>query len=135
MKQHVPEIKNVGWKLVTANAGILIFSIYFAESFYLGQVHIGLIVLLGIVAGLTAIGVLFKAFIPVKDTENLVLGKILKRSDYPTIWQFTDSVAEQVGCKSPDNIIAGMEPTFFVTEAKITCLDGKSKGRTLFSRS
>lgn len=36
--------------LVIANAGILIFSIYFAESFYLGRVHIGLIGSLGLVA-------------------------------------------------------------------------------------
>lgn len=65
--------------LVIANAGILIFSIYFAESSYFEKVHFGLIVSLGIVTGLTAIYVLIKSFIPIKDVEAKVFGKILDK--------------------------------------------------------
>lgn len=118
--------------LVIANAGILIFSIYFAESFYLGRVHIGLIGSLGLVAGITAIYVLFKSFIPIKDTEARVFGKILDKTKYPTIWQTVESIAQKMGAEVPNMIIAGMEPTFFVTEANILCLDGKVQGRSLF---
>ncbi|HDP0036255.1 hypothetical protein DGG96_17005 [Legionella qingyii] len=118
--------------LVIANASILIFSIYFAESFYFEKVHLGLIVSLGIVAGITAIYVLIKSFIPIKDVEAKVFGKILDKRKYPTIWQTVESVAKKVGTNAPSTIIAGMDPTFFVTEANILCLDGNVQGRSLF---
>lgn len=118
--------------LVAANAGILVFSIYFAESFYLGKVHIILIGGLGLVAGLTAIGVFIKSFTPTKDVETRVFGKVLSKDKYPAIWQFIDLLAKKIGSEPPDTIIAGMEPTFFVTEAKVVCLDGEISGRSLF---
>lgn len=118
--------------LVAANAGIIIFSIYFTESFYLGKVHIFLIGGLGLVAALTAIVVFIKAFTPIKSAESKVLGKILSKDHYPTIWNYIKLLAEQVGTKQPDTIIAGLEPTFFVTETKVRCLDGEVNGRSLF---
>lgn len=37
-----------------------------------------------------------------------------------------------MGTNAPSTIIAGMDPTFFVTEANILCLDGNVQGRSLF---
>ncbi|KTD33244.1 protease HtpX-like protein [Legionella nautarum] len=118
--------------LVAANAGILVFSIYFTESFYWGKVHIGLIVGLGIGAGIMAIRVFIQSVLPIKDVETRVVGKILSKDAYPTIWNFVESLAKMIGTEPPDTIIAGMEPTFFVTEANVLCLDGKIHGRSLF---
>lgn len=118
--------------LVAANAGILVFSIYFAESFYLGRVHFGLIGILGIIAAIAAISVFIKSFIPIKGTETKVFGKILPKTDYPKIWEFTEELANKIGTTVPNTIIAGMEPSFFVTESKVLCLDGQVNGKTLF---
>ena len=32
----------------------------------------------------------------------------------------------------PDHIVVGLDPTFFVTEARVRCVSGVLKGRTLF---
>ncbi|MGD9107585.1 MAG: M48 family metallopeptidase [Gammaproteobacteria bacterium] len=118
--------------LVIANAGILVFSIYFAESFYFGSVHVFLIGSLGFVALITAVGVIDKSFRLTKNIEAKVFGKILDKKNYPTIWNFIDVLSKKIGTKSPDAIVAGMDPTFFVTEAKVVCLDGNIRGRTLY---
>ncbi len=118
--------------LVAANAGILVFSIYLTESFYLGKVHIFLIGGLGLVAGLTAISVFIKSFIPIKDVETRIFGEVLNKDKYPTIWQFIDLLAKKIGTEPPNTIIAGLDPTFFVTEAKVICFNGEIRGRSLF---
>lgn len=118
--------------LVIANSAIIVFSIYLAESFYTGRVHIYLIGILGLVAVFAALTVCIKALTPIKSAEARVVGKSLKKSDYPTIWKFVESIAERIGTTPPNTIIVGMEPNFFVTEAKVICLDGKIKGKSLY---
>lgn len=118
--------------LVVANAGIIVFSIYFAESFYVGKVHIFLIGGLGFVAALAAVSVFIKSLTPIKAVETRVFGKILSKNNYQTVWNFIELLAQQVGTPSPDTIIVGMDPTFFVTESKVICIDGEVTGRTLF---
>lgn len=118
--------------LVTCNAGILIFSIYIAETHYLKFLHAGLIVGLALMATIATISILINALVPIKCTEATVYGKILNKLDFPIIWKHIELLAKKVGTKTPDTIIAGMEPNFFVTEASVVCLDGKITGRSLF---
>jgi len=88
--------------------------------------------MLGIAAGLGALKVCLIALKPMKKTEARVFGKILERSNHPQIWDFVETINKKVGGSIPDQIILGMEPNFFVTEAKVICLDGEFKGKTLF---
>lgn len=118
--------------LVIANSVIIIFSIYFAESFYVGRVHVYLITILGLGAAYIALRLCIKALTPIKNAEALVLGKSLSKNAYPHIWQFVESIAERVGTNPPNTIIVGMDPNFFVTETKVTCLDCTIKGRSLY---
>lgn len=118
--------------MVAANAAILVFSIYFAESFYLERVHFGLIGILGLVAGIAAISIFIQSISPIKEAEMRVFGKVLSKDTYPAIWHFVESLAKTIGTEAPNTIIAGMDPTFFVTESKVLCLDGQIQGRTLY---
>lgn len=118
--------------LVASNAGIIVASIYFAESFYLGKIHVILLVILGLGAASASISVFVQSFTRIKAPNTVVLGKILRKEDHPTIWEFVEKLARKIGAEPPNTIIAGLDATFFVTEANITCLEGDIKGRTLF---
>ncbi|OGT11424.1 MAG: hypothetical protein A2X77_04340 [Gammaproteobacteria bacterium GWE2_42_36] len=118
--------------LVAVDVWVLVFSVYLAELFYLERIHLFLIGGLAIVGSLTAIEVFIKAIMPIKEIKAKVFGRILKKKEYPIIWEFVESLAKQVGTQAPDVIIAGMESTFFVIESKVVCLDGDVDGRILF---
>ena len=118
--------------LVIANSVIIISSIYFAESFYLGRVHVYLITILGLGAAYIALRLCIKALTPIKNAEAIVLGKSLSKDAYPNIWSFVETIANKVGTNPPSTIIVGMDPNFFVTEAKVTCLNCTVKERSLY---
>lgn len=117
---------------IAANAVIIIFSIYYAESYYLERVHFILLAIVGLITSLVALGAFIKAFIPLKESEIQVIGKTLTKSDNPLIWNFVEAITNKIDTKSPDSIIVGMDPTFFVTESKVMCLDGNITGKTLY---
>lgn len=118
--------------LVVANAALAILTIYWAESWFIGRVHFALIGILGLVAGLTALRIIIGSFKFAKKTEARVFGKRLGRFDNAHVWSFVETIAKEAGAKPPDHIVVGLEPTFFVTEANVICLDGTLNGRTLF---
>jgi len=118
--------------LVLLNAGLAIATIYWAESWFIGRVHVGLIGALGLVAGLTALRIVIASFKFAHKVHARVFGKRLGRVDYPSLWNFIETIAKESRTTPPDHIVVGLEPSFFVTEAQVTCLDGNLKGRTLF---
>jgi Zn-dependent protease with chaperone function len=118
--------------LIAANAGILIFSIYYAELFYLERVHFILLGSVGLIAVIAIWSVLIKTLVPLKSPEMRIFAKILHKDEQPLFWDLIQSVAKHIGTAPPDAIIAGMDTTFFVTEAKIICIDGEICGKTLY---
>ena len=118
--------------LVVLNAGLVIATVYWLEVWLIGRVHYLLIGGVGIVAVGATLSVLKGAFTFTHKAEARVFGKRLGRMDYPDLWNFVDTVAKEAGTSSPDHIVLGLEPSFFVTEANVYCLDGKLHGRTLF---
>ncbi len=118
--------------LVLGNAALAILTIYWAESWFVGRIHFGLIGVLGFATGITAIRIAIGSFRFAKKAEARVFGKRLGRVDHTQIWSFVETLAKEAGTKPPDHIVVGLEPMFFVTEASVVCLDGTLKGRTLF---
>lgn len=118
--------------LTLAQAAIAIGSIYLGGSVVFGIVHIGIIISIGIGAlyGVRALAIcLWSA---VKRAQTLVIGKPLSEADAPQLWQQVRSVAEQLGSLHPDNLVVGLDPTFFVTEADVKTMSGALAGRTLY---
>jgi len=68
----------------------------------------------------------------VRRAEATVVGHSLKVSEYPTLWQFVRRIAVQTGSDSPQNLIVGLTPAFFVTEGDVHCMDGTITGRTMY---
>ncbi len=118
--------------LVVGNAALAIMTIYWAESWFIGRVHVGLIGVLGLVSGLAALRIAIGSFKFSRTVQAKVFGKRLGRVDYPGTWNFIETIAKEAGTRPPDHIVVGLDPTFFVTEASVMCIDGTLNGRTLF---
>jgi Zn-dependent protease with chaperone function len=61
-----------------------------------------------------------------------VKGMVVTPEAQPEVWELVHELAGRVGTAPPANIVIGADPNFFVTQAKVVCLDGELKGRTLF---
>ena len=89
---------------------------------------------LGLIAvPIVAIGVCgYGASLTVRTVAGHEFAAELRRDHYPKIWSFVSRVAEAVGGRAPDNIIIGLEPNFYVTQAPLRILTGRISGRTLY---
>ena len=114
------------------NAALLMASIYYGESYLLGVIHPRIIALIGLGAVFGAFAIIKAALASRKRAESEVFGKALPEAGHPRIWSEVRALAERTGSLAPENIVMGLDPTFFVTEGDVRCLDGKLTGRTLF---
>ena len=113
---------------------ILVASLYFAESYFVGRVHFIFIGALGIGALAGAISIL-TGLLKFK-TKALVRihGFELTRDENPKIWKKVDELTEIVGAQPPENIVVGLSPSFFVTNADVELFnkDVRLSGETLY---
>jgi len=119
---------------VLLQGAILTYAAYVGESYAIGRVHfflIGAIGLGALVGGLKLIGASMSFG---KKLEMNVFGKVLNSNDAPQLFNFVKTLSEKLGAKAPDNIIVGLEPTFYVTSSDIQVPgnEGTIKGETLF---
>ena len=68
----------------------------------------------------------------VAPTRAVFLGRVIPKSPDSELWLFVEDLAQQVGTEIPTNVVVGLTPEFFVTEAEVRCLDGELTGRTLY---
>lgn len=90
------------------------------------------VALFGIVAVVGAFFILRPILRTVPRAEATVVGFQLDEKDYPQLWQFIRHLAARADAMSPDNIVVGFTPNFFVTEATVTCTSGDLNGATLY---
>ena len=79
----------------------------------------------------SAISVGRASFGLVQAVEPHLVGRDLSRERAPALWSFVAQVSDAVGVQSPDSIVVGLEPNFFVSEMPVTSLDGEHTGRTM----
>ena len=118
--------------LVVLHAAIAILTIYFGETALIGRIHVGLIlaVVVGALSGASIIA--RNAFAAVQKAQTHVVGVSVSKSDSPRFWAHVEQLAREVGSVTPQNIVVGLDPNFFVTEADVVCRQGKIQGRTLY---
>lgn len=119
---------------VLLQGAILTYAAYIGESYSIGRVHfliIGAIGLGALVGGLKLIGAAMSFG---GKLQMSAIGKVLNAADAPQLFSFVRSLAEKLGAKAPQNIIVGLEPTFYVTNSDIQVPghDKQIKGETLY---
>lgn len=113
---------------------IFTYAAYIGESYAFGQVHFMLIGAIGLGAlfgGLKLIGASMRFGGKLKMSA---IGKVLNPTDAPQLFSFVRSLSEKLGAKAPDNIIVGLEPTFYVTSSDIQVpgTEEEFSGETLY---
>ena len=119
---------------VLLQGAILTYAAYIGESYAIERVHffiIGAIGLGALIGGLKLIGASMSFGGKLKMNA---FGKVLTASDAPKLFSFIQSLSEKLGAKAPENIIVGLEPTFYVTSSDIQVpgYEGAIKGETLY---
>jgi len=118
--------------LIILEGALATASIYFGESVFTGYVHPKLIALVGIGAVIGVVGMLRGVASVIKPAKTAILSKRVSSVKEPLLYEFVHNLARKIGAKAPLHIIAGLSPNFFVTEAKVRCLDGELTGRTMY---
>ena len=120
--------------LAIVQGAILTYALYLVMAVAVGIVYYGLILLMVILTVLTCLGLISSSFKMASKQTHSALGLSLKRVDYPQLFSFVSSLANKLGARSPDHIVVGLEPSFYVTSANVKVLgdDKVLTGETLF---
>lgn len=118
--------------LTVVHAAIAMGVIYYVASAGNGRVPVQLIALIGIGAVIGIVVLIRNLFSLVCKAQTIVIGKQITHNDAPALWEQVDKTAKELGSLTPERIVVGLEPNFFVTEADVVCLDVTLSGRTLY---
>jgi len=129
----------IGWPVLRTSAAIQVLgqavlavalsfwvTAILTESYFLKL--IGIITLLA----LGAVIALFKAIFTKTSERCEVNGEILTEADAPTFWGRVKELASALQTNPPDQIVVGIDPSFFVTEHPVTFGSEVLQGRTLY---
>lgn len=79
-----------------------------------------------------AVALIRASLTTVKTNDIEALGLGLVKDEHPALWTMIDGLAAKLGVTPPRYVIVGLDPTFYVTEQPVQCLNGTSKGRILY---
>lgn len=118
--------------LIIVHAALVMATVWYGESALTGRVHVQFIGLVGVGAAAGVISMSRAALTMVRKATSSVRGRPLSRDAHPEIWRFVENVARKLGTAPPAHIIAGLFPSFFVTESDVQHPGGLLTGRTLY---
>lgn len=121
----------IGIVLLLAHGALILLAIYYGEGILAGQIHTGVMITIGIAMVTGVFKLIVPAFHSIRKIDTVAFGKLLKRDQHPKLWSIVEDAAKNLGALLPDHIVGCLGEEFYVTEADVTCLDGKLKGRTL----
>ena len=130
---------SVGWHLLRLYAALqavvqgalLIALSYWVTALWLNVYVIKLIVVVAIMA-LFAVGILIKAMFKRVSTQFEVDGQVITNDQEMPLWQELKRICTQLDTEPPDQVIVGINDSFFVTEHPVTVADRTYTGRSLF---
>jgi Zn-dependent protease with chaperone function len=105
---------------------------YLLELSFTGGYHPAILLGIGIVALIAALGVLRAILATRHRTTANVNGLVVHSFDQPRLVEFADDIAKAVGATPPDVVAVGFDPTFFVIEGEMHAIDGPHRGRLLY---
>lgn len=118
--------------LQTIGQGALLVALsYWVTSLWFNVYVPKLIAVVGFMA-VCAVGLVLKAIFTRPKTDFVIEGQLIEKDEARVLWEDLTSICDEVGTEPPDQIIAGIDDSFFVTEQPVTVGDSVYKGRTLF---
>jgi Zn-dependent protease with chaperone function len=118
--------------LMVLDGAVVVIAAYQGESMVLGYVHPVIIFGVGLAVLVAAFGVIQTVVAMGRRRPLEVDAVVLDRAGDARLFELVDDAAKAVGTSPPDQIIAGLEPNFFVTESDVKSASGTHHGRTLY---
>jgi Zn-dependent protease with chaperone function/uncharacterized tellurite resistance protein B-like protein len=103
--------------IVTAQIGIIALTAYFAEAFWLGQVHTTVLLGFAAIGALLGLGILWRTVRMFRPVVGGVIGVPFSPIEQPRLALMVQQIAKATKGRMPDNIILGLDPNFFATTA------------------
>jgi Zn-dependent protease with chaperone function len=128
-----------GWHLLriygalqTLVQGILLVALSFwVTALWTNSYYPKLILVVGLLA-LAAVGLVIAAIFRRIKEDFAVEGQVIEKDEATPIWSELRRICDRVGTDLPDQLIAGIDDNFFVTEQPVLVGDRTYHGRTLF---
>jgi Zn-dependent protease with chaperone function len=91
------------------------------------------VIAVGLIAVFAALAMMRGAWVLTRRLITTVIGTELTTGSQPRMHAFIAAIAARIGTDPPDDVIAGLQPTFFVTTTEVRVLDRQRPctGRTL----
>lgn len=119
---------------IVIQGALFVYGIYIAEAVFIHRVHFVALAGAGLIALLGGFNLITIAVRIMKDTTLSQSGMLIDTDNGNGLIQLVHEVADKVGARRPDNIVVGLEPSFFVTGARVA-LNGDAnpiEGTTLY---
>jgi Zn-dependent protease with chaperone function len=104
---------------VLAQGALFVYSIYTLEAATIHQVHTGILGGVAIGALVVCAQLLRAAFAFFKAEPSFIRGALLDRTKHAKLYALVEEVARKLGARVPENIVAGLEPNFYVTANQV----------------
>jgi hypothetical protein len=119
---------------VLLQGGVFVYAAYLGESYAIGRVHIFLIGAVGLGALAGAVKLISAIVNLRRNYSTTVIGKSVTDQDAPGLFSFVQDLARKLEANAPENIVLGLDPTFYVTNCDVNAIgaDKQLKGETLY---
>jgi len=125
-------VLRISGALQTVIQGVLLVALSFwVTALWFERFYVKLIFAAGALAVMACVVVIVAIFKRVKSDFN-VEGEVISPNQSAPVWNKLRAICEQVGTAPPDQVIAGIDNNFFVTEHPVTVAGQTYRGRTLF---
>jgi Zn-dependent protease with chaperone function len=129
----------IGWQVLRVYSALQTVAIaaqvvalsYWVTALWFNVYVPQLIIVVGILA-LCGVAIMFAAISRIPKREFVVEGTLLKHAPETPLWQALTNICTRVGAEPPDQIIAGIDDNFFVTENPVTVSGQELHGKTLY---
>ena len=116
---------------VLVQAAMLVWLSFWITALFFNIYILKLIIIAALLAAMgawIAISAIFKRI----ESDNAISGVSLPREKAPALWARVSQCAARLGTAPPQQIIAGIDASFFVTEAPLRLPQGEVRGRSLY---
>ncbi len=130
---------SIGWNLLrwfalieVLGQGILVVALLvWMPGFWLGYYYPWMVYAAALLVSFPAVSLVKTIFRKINTVHHFE-GRLINRQSAPALWQQVSQIAERLGTSPPDNIFAGIDDNFFVTELPVRVGGEQHTGRTLF---
>jgi len=120
--------------LVLVQGAILTYAVYISQVYVIEGVFIWLVGLIGLGAVVGAFKLISATLSINKPLTQPTFAKQVDEQKSGKLLDFIEQIADEIGATRPNNIIVGLEPTFYATAANVNVLnEGKElSGETMY---